>query len=309
MSGSLLARPLRGVVPVAPTPFDDDGEVDYAGQLRVLDFLVDAGVDAICVLANYSEQFSLTDAERARLTTLCLDHVAGRVPVVVTTSHYSSRVAAERCRQAQAAGAAMVMLMPPYHGATIRPDEPEIFNFFQTVAVAIDIPIMIQDAPVSGVSLSATFLARLASEIDNVQYAKIEVPSAAAKLRDLVARAGDALPGPFDGEESITLLPDLDAGATGTMPSAVQPELLRVIVERYQLGDRPGAIELYERSLPLILYENRQCGLRAAKVLMHEGGIIGCELARAPMPTLHPATRAGLVALAHRIDPLILRWA
>ena len=127
----------------------------------------------------------------------------------------------------------MVMLMPPYHGATIRPDEPEIFDFFRTVADGIDIPIMIQDAPVSGVALRTDFLARLAREIDQVQYVKVEVAGAAAKLRGLIALAGDALPGPFDGEEGITLLADLDAGATGTMPSALQPDLLRPIVQRF----------------------------------------------------------------------------
>jgi 2-keto-3-deoxy-L-arabinonate dehydratase len=306
---STLKKPLRGVVPIAPTPFDEQDEVDDAGQKRVLDFLIDAGVDGICILANYSEQFSLTDAEREHLTTLILDHVAGRVPVIVTTSHYSSKVAAERSRRAKQAGASMVMLMPPYHGATIRPDEADIFQFFRGVADAIDIPIMIQDAPVSGVTLSAAFLARLAREVDQVQYVKVEVPSAATKLRDLVAQAGDALPGPFDGEESITLLPDLDAGATGTMPSALQPDLLGAIVRRYQTGDRSQAMQLFERSLPLILYENRQCGLRACKALMQEGGIIACERVRSPMPALHPATRTGLLELARRLDPLIMRWA
>src|SRR5258708_31756768 len=130
----MLTTPLTGVAPIAPTPFDESDEVDYAGQTRVIDFMIDAGVDAICVLANYSEQFSLTDAERERLTTLILDHVAGRVPVIVTTSHYSRKVAAELSRRAQAAGAAMVMLMPPYHGATIRPDEADVAAFFAGVA-------------------------------------------------------------------------------------------------------------------------------------------------------------------------------
>jgi 2-keto-3-deoxy-L-arabinonate dehydratase len=303
------SRVLSGVVPVAPTPFDDDDEVDYAGQKRIVDFLVDAGVDGICILANYAEQFALTDDERERLMTVVLDHVAGRVPVIVTTSHFGTRVAAERSRRAQAAGAAMVMLMPPYHGATIRPDEPEIFDFFRSVADRIDIPIMIQDAPVSGVALRTDFLARLAREIEQVQYVKVEVAGAAAKLRGLIAQAGAALPGPFDGEEGVTLLADLDAGATGTMPSALQPDLLRPIVQRFKDGDRPAAVALYERSLPLIQYENRQCGLRATKVLMHEGGIIACDRTRAPTPALHPATRAGLIELARRLDPLVLRWA
>ena len=304
----MLSTPLSGVAPIAPTPFDEYDEVDYAGQARVIDFMIDAGVDAICILANYSEQFSLTDDERERLTGLILNHVGGRVPVIVTTSHYSRKVAAERSRRAQQAGAAMVMLMPPYHGATIRPDESDIVGFFAGVADAVVIPIMIQDAPVSGVNLRAAFLARLAREIELVQYVKVEVPGAAAKLRDLIAQAGDTLPGPFDGEESMTLLPDLDAGATGTMPSALQPDLLGAIMQRYGAGDRPGAVALYERSLPLILYENRQCGLRACKALMQEGGIIACERTRPPMPPLHPATRAGLVELARRLDPLVLRW-
>jgi 2-keto-3-deoxy-L-arabinonate dehydratase len=300
---------LHGVVPVAPTPFDEHDEVDYEGQRRIVDFLVDAGVNGICILANYSEQFALTDAERERLMTTVLDHVAGRVPVIVTTSHFGHKIAAERSRRAQQAGAAMVMLMPPYHGATIRPDEPQIFDFFRGVADAIDIPIMIQDAPVSGVPLRTEFLARLAREIEHVQYVKVEAAGAAAKLRGLIALAGAALPGPIDGEEGITLLADLDAGATGTMPSALQPDLLRPIVEKFRCGDRATSIGLYERSLPLILYENRQCGFQAAKVLMHEGGIISCERPRAPTAALHPATRAGLVELARRLDPLVLRWA
>jgi dihydrodipicolinate synthase/N-acetylneuraminate lyase len=300
---------LSGVFPIAPTPFTDDEEVDYEGQKRVIEFLIDARVDGICILANYSEQFALTDAERERLTAQILSQVAGRVPVIVTTSHFSSRIAAQRSRDAQTAGASMVMLMPPYHGATIRGDEEGVVEFFKAVADGLDIPVMIQDAPVSGVTLSAGLLARLAREIAQVKYAKVEVAGAADKLRTLIALAGEALPGPFDGEESITLLADLDAGATGTMPSSVQPDLLGEVVRAHLSGQRETAIQLYERSLPLINFENRQCGLRATKVLMHEGGIIGSERTRHPQRPLHPATRASLVELARRLDPLILRWA
>ena len=73
-------QPYAGVLPIAPTPFTAGGEVDYDGQRRVLDCMVDQGVDGICILANYSEQFLLTDAERAALTDLCLSYVADRVP-------------------------------------------------------------------------------------------------------------------------------------------------------------------------------------------------------------------------------------
>jgi len=300
---------LGGVMPIAPTTFADDESLDLASQRRALDFLVDAGVDAICILANYSEQFALTDREREELQDLAFDQVAGRTPIIVTTSHYSARIAAERSRQAEEAGAAMVMLMPPYHGATLRVDEAAMTRFLETVASAVSIPIMIQDAPMSGMTLTAEYLAHLAETIPNVLYAKVESAGAAAKLRHLVELAGDALPGPFDGEESITLIPDLEAGATGTMPSAMIPEVLSEIVRRWLGGDHEAATARWEHWLPMIHFENRQCGLRATKILMKEGGIIASEATRAPFGPVPPAIREGLIAHARRRDPLVLRWA
>src|SRR5437016_10985943 len=169
-------RPYRGVFPVAPTIFDDRGKLDLDGQRRCFDFMIDAGSHGICILANFSEQFVLTDRERETVMHAVLEHVAGRVPVIVTTSHFGSRICAERSRQAQSAGAAMVMIMPPYHGATIRVADSGIYEFFRAVSDAIDIPIMIQDAPVSGTALSAEYLAQLAREIRDVAYFKIETP-------------------------------------------------------------------------------------------------------------------------------------
>ncbi len=301
--------PMAGVMPIAPTIFHGDESLDPDGQRRALDFLVDAGVDAICILANYSEQFALSDAERDRFLDLALEHVAGRVPVIVTTSHYSTRIAIERSQRARDAGAAMVMLMPPYHGATLRVEESALHAFFSEVASAIDIPIMIQDAPMSGTPLPPAILAQLAREIPALQYAKVEAANAAAKLRLLVELAGDALPGPFDGEESITLIPDLEAGATGTMPSAMIPEVLGAVVRLWREGSHEAATELWEQWLPMIHYENRQCGLRATKILMKEGGIIGSEATRAPFGPVPLAIRDGLIVHARRRQPLILRWA
>lgn len=300
---------LTGVFPVAPTTFRDDGSLDLASQDRVIDFLVDAGVDAVCVLANYSEQFSLTDAERDEIAERVLAYAAGRLPVIVTTSHFSARIAAERSRRAQELGAAMVMLMPPYHGATMSVPYDLVRAYFHTVAEAIDIPIMLQDAPLSTTRLSAAELAALAREIPNITHVKAEMPGAADKLRAVIELAGPELPGPCDGEESVTLLPDLDAGAVGTMPSCAVPDVLVRVVRAYQAGDRDAAVELWEHYLPMIHFENRQCGLRATKALMYEGGIITSESTRAPVPPLPPPVRAGLLEHAHRRDPLVLRWA
>jgi 4-hydroxy-tetrahydrodipicolinate synthase len=299
--------PYRGIFPVAPTPFKPGGELDLDGQRRVLDCMIDQGVDGICILANYSEQFLLSDEERETLMRLCLEHVAGRVPVIVTISHFSTAIAAERARRAKSTGAAMVMLMPPYHGATLRADEAGIVEHFARVAEA-GIPIMVQDAPISGVALSVPLLVRLAKDVPAVRYFKIETPGTAAKLRSLIAAGGEAIVGPFDGEESITLMADLDAGATGTMSSALLPDLIKPVLMHYFDKRRAEAVAQYARVLPLINFENRQCGLRATKTVMAAGGVIRSDAVRHPLEALHPATREGLLELAREVDPLALRW-
>jgi 2-keto-3-deoxy-L-arabinonate dehydratase len=297
-----------GLFPVAPTPFTEAGDLDLDGQRRVMDCMIDQRVDGICILANYSEQFVLTDAERDTLIDVCLSQVAGRVPVMVTCSHFSTRIASERAQRAVAAGASMLMLMPPYHGATLRVDENAMFEYFASVAQAAGVPIMVQDAPLSGVTLSVSFLARLARELPLARYFKIEVPAAAAKLRALIAAGGDAIEGPFDGEEAITLMPDLDAGATGTMSSALLPDLIGPVLDAYRAGERREAQQRYASILPLINFENRQCGLRAAKTVMMEGGVIKSDAVRHPLEKLGAATRTELLELARAANPLALRW-
>ncbi|MCA1397626.1 dihydrodipicolinate synthase family protein [Bradyrhizobium sp. BRP56] len=305
---AVAKRPYRGVFPVAPTIFDANGNLDLDGQRRCVDFMIDAGSHGICILANFSEQFVLTDAERETVMHTVLEHVAGRIPVIVTTTHFSSAVCAARSREAEAAGAAMVMIMPPYHGATFRVGEPGIYEFYRVVSDAINIPIMIQDAPVAGTPLSVDFLARMAKELANIRYFKIEVPMAANKLRGLIEKGGAEIEGPWDGEEAITLMADLDAGATGAMTGGGYPDGIRQIMDPFFAGRRDEAVGAYARWLPLINYENRQCGLQACKVLMREGGVIKSDAVRHPLQPLHPATRAGLIEIARTLDPVVLRW-
>ena len=193
-------------------------------------------------------------------------------------------------------------------GMSARADENLMLQHFARVTEATSVPVMVQDAPLSGVTLSVPFLIRLAREVPAVRYFKIEVPGAAAKLRNLIETGGDAIEGPFDGEESITLMADLDAGATGTMPSALLPDLIKPVLTLHRAGRRKEAAAAYAHILPLINYENRQCGLRATKAVMAAGGVIKSDAVRHPLEALHPATRAGLLELAAAVNPISLRW-
>jgi len=302
-----MSRPYKGIWPVAPTPFHTDGTVDYEGMKRVLDLMVDQRVDGICILANFSEQFLISDDEREKLTRLCLEHIAGRVPVIVTISHFATQIAVERAQLSKDLGADMVMMMPPYHGALMKGSADQTFEQFAAVG-AVGIPIMVQDAPLSGVDLPVPLLVKMAQEIEMVKLFKIECARAANKLRALIAAGGDAIEGPFDGEEAITLLADLDAGATGAMTSAMIPDQIKPVLTHHAAGDRAAAVAAYARVLPAVNHENRQCGFISAKAAMVEGGVIKSDFCRHPIAPLHPDTRAGLLELIRPLDPIVLNW-
>ena len=296
-----------GIWPVAPTPFHADGSLDLEGMGRVLDCLIDQGADGICILANFSEQFLLADAERDILTRHCLEHVAGRVPMIVTISHFATQIAVERARFAKDLGADIVMMMPPYHGALLKGTQAQTFEQFRAVGEA-GIPIMVQDAPLSGVDLPVPLLVRMAQEIEMVKLFKIECPQAANKLRALIAEGGTAVEAPFDGEEGITLLADLDAGATGSMTSGMIVDQIKPVITRHLAGDVAGATDAYARVAMAINHENRQCGWRSTKAAMVEGGVIKSDFCRHPIDPLHPAIRSRLLDLLKPLDPLVLRW-
>ena len=303
-----MTKPVyKGIWPVAPTPFSADGVVDYEGMIRVLDCMIDQGVDGICILANFSEQFLISDAEREQLTRVCLEHASERIPLIVTISHFATDIVVTRAKFAKQLGAEAVMMMAPYHGALLKGTAEQTYEQLARVG-DVGIPIMIQDAPLSGVELPVDFLIRVANTIDMVKMFKIECAGAAAKLRVLVDKGGAAIEAPFDGEEAITLLADLDAGARGSMTSALIPDLIRPVIFAHMEGRRDEAVEGYSRLLPVINHENRQCGFRAAKEAMVEGGVIKSAFCRHPIAPLHPQTRQALIELMAPHDPVVLRW-
>lgn len=302
-----MTNNFTGCWPVAPTPFKENEDLDLEGMKRVLDCMIDQKVDGICILANYSEQFLLSDDEREILTKLCIEHVAGKVPIIVTVSHFSTDIAFKRAKLAKDVGANMVMMMPPYHGALLKGNADQTFEQFRKVSEA-GITIMVQDAPLSGVDLSVDLLVKMAKEIEHVKCFKIECAQAANKLRALIDKGGSAIEGPFDGEEGITLFADLEAGAKGNMSSAMLPDLIGPLVKNYITGNKKEAETEYNRVLPLINYENRQCGFRAAKTVFKEGGVIKSDVCRHPIPSLDENTKKGLLDLANNYDLIAMKW-
>ena len=199
------------------------------------------------------------------------------------------------------------MMMPPYHGTLLKGNAAQTFEQFNEIN-KIGIPIMIQDAPLSGVDLTVPLLTKMINEIEYLTCFKIESPQAASKIRSLIKNCSSYLEAPFDGEESITLLADLHAGISGSMSSALLPEKIGPVIYNYLENKTEEAEIKYNNILPLINFENRQCGFRAAKTIMKEGRVIVSDFCRHPIKSLDTPTKKILIEMAKKFNLVSLTW-
>ena len=131
---------------------------------------------------------------------------------------------------------------------------------------------------------------------------------ALSKIKALIKNCETKLEGPFDGEESITVYADLESGISGSMSSALLPEKIAPVIENYLNGNKEKAEEIYNHIIPLINFENRQCGFRATKTAMQEGGVIKSDYCRHPIKPLDPITRELLIKFANKYELLSYNW-
>jgi 2-keto-3-deoxy-L-arabinonate dehydratase len=298
----------HGVYPILPTAFDDDGAFDELSQRRLVDFMIAAGVHGLVTLANASEGYAVSDAERDQILRVVLDQAHGRLPVIVGVSHPSAKIAAERSRFAQDAGASGILSLPPFYGEWAT-DAGGVLAYFAALSTAVTIPLMVQDHPLSALPLPPALLARLAKEVENVRYFKIEVPRAPAKFADTLALAGERVLGIFGGMNGLLFVEELARGGCGTMPSGAMPEVFVAVYDAFTAGDRTRAEELFRHYLPLIYLENALGGRNLPKEVLHMGGILSSTHVRIPVPqSWDETTRHRLRELAQRYDLLALRY-
>jgi 2-keto-3-deoxy-L-arabinonate dehydratase len=275
---------LQGVFPIVITAFDENGSIDLDSQRNVVRYLIDSGVHGLGLLANASEAYALSNAERSELMRVIIREVSGRVPVVVSTGSTGTDVAVQLSREAQQEGADALMVLPPYY---VRPDVAGIVHYFQSISDAISIPIMVQDAPLlTQVAMGPQLLARLAREIEHVHYVKVEAPPTAPKITEIVSLAGDSLT-LFGGLNGNFMLEEFGRGARGVMPgSDMIPQFVQ-IWNAFQKGQAAEARALFTHCLPLIRYELQPgLGVSVMKHNLMAAGIISSARVRHPTSTL-----------------------
>lgn len=190
----------RGSYTVCVTPFSDDGlRIDVEGLKRFLSWQIDLGVPGVIMLGTTGEFLTLSDEERAEVVATTVSHVGGRMKVLVGTMNASTPRAVRNSRQAQEFGADGLMVLPPYY---YTPTDDEIFRYYQAIAEAVTIPIMLYNNPVtSNVDMSAALVARLTKAFENVRHIK-ESSQDIARVRDVI-EATDGVMNVYAGERVV----------------------------------------------------------------------------------------------------------
>lgn len=135
----------RGMIPPTLTPMHADGSLDLESLDRLVDHLIDGGMDGLFVLGSSGQVAYLTDAERDIVTSRVVARTAGRVPVVVGTPDMSARRVIDQGRRAAELGADAIVVTAPVYALN---NDGEIGDHFRMVAKGVDVPVIAYDVPV-----------------------------------------------------------------------------------------------------------------------------------------------------------------
>jgi 4-hydroxy-tetrahydrodipicolinate synthase len=297
----------EGVFPIVNTTFRDDGSLDLASQRRLVHFLLDCGAHGLGLFGTASEGYTLSADERSQLTRLILKEVDGRVPVIVSTGHTGTDVAVAISVQAEAEGADGLMVLPPYF---LKPDADGVFEYFRAIDRAVNIPIMVQDAPMmTQVTMGAALLARMGRELEHVRYVKVEAPPTAPKISEIL-KAGGRTPVLFGGLNGQFLLEELARGARGTMPGSDLTDVFVRIWNLWEAGQRREAWQEFTRYLPLIRYELQPgLGVSVMKQNLRAGGVIASDRVRHPTRSLDEIGQREVELLRAELPMRAMTWA
>lgn len=264
---------MQGVFNILATPFDEQGDLDEASLRNLVDFQIAAGVSGLTILAILGEGQKLSDAEWDRVASTVLDQVKGRVDVVVTVTHPSTRTVIERAKRAAELGAAAVMAAPP----TLLRNLDSVATFYDALGDASPIPIVVQDEPATtNVIMPPSFLAGLSHPM-----IKLEEPPVPQKVSRILELRPDARI--FGGLGGQYFLEELERGAVGTMTGFALTDVLVSIYDDFTAGNRDRARETFYRYVPLIRYEGQQgVGLAIRKEILKRRGVIQSATIRLP---------------------------
>ncbi len=282
----------QGAFTALVTPFKH-GEFDEDAYRAFIDWQIEGGIHGIVPCGTTGESATLSHEEHNRVVRVCVEHVAGRVPVIAGAGSNNTREAVELAKEAAEAGADGLLLITPYYN---KPTQEGLYAHFKAIAAAAELPFIVYNVPGrTGVNLLPPTLARMAKDIPQVQGVK-EATGSLRQVAEVVELCGPEFMC-ISGDD-FTVLPLLSVGGCGVISvvSNIAPAAMAGLCKAFREGDMATALKLHLELLPL----SRACFLETnpapAKTAASLMGKMTDEL-RLPMVPLQSENLKALKAI------------
>ena len=298
-----LTSDAKGVFPIAPTPFTDDGAIDACAIDRLIDFYLACGSTGVTVLGQLGEAPKLEHTESVAIARQFIAR-ASRIPVVVGVSAPGFAAMRALTREVMDLGAAGVMIAPPN---TLRTDD-QIVGYYKQAAEAIgaDVPFVLQDYPLTfSVQMSPSVIRRIVMEVPSCAMLKHEDWPGLEKITTLRGFERDGSMRHISilcGNGGLFLDYEMERGADGANTGYCFPDMLCDVVRLHGEGRKEEAHDLFDAHLPLIRYEQQPgVGLAVRKYVMMKRGLLPSAAQRKPAAPMTKTTQQEVDQLLRRL--------
>lgn len=298
-----LTSEARGTFAIAPTPFFEDGRIDFESIDHLTDFYAEVGCDGVTVLGILGEAPKLEGDESLAVATRFVKR-AGRKQIIVGVSAPGFAQMRTLARASMDAGAAAVMIAPPPH---LRTDE-QITGYFRqaTEAIGDDVPWVLQDYPLTlTVVMTPSVIRKIVMDSPSCVMLKHEDWPGLEKITALRGFQKDGSLRPLSiltGNGGLFLDFEMERGADGAMTGYAFPDMLVDVVNLSAAGKRDAAHDLFDAHLPLIRYEQQPgVGLSVRKYVLKKRGKIASDAQRRPGAVMSALARAEVDYLLSRV--------
>ena len=263
---------LDGVVPIIPTPFTADEQIDFDALAACVQFAAKSRLGAVCLPAYASEFYKLSDAERHRAVETAIQTAGDKLAVVAQANHPSARIAAQIAADYEGLGASLISFALPRIFAL---KESDLLEYARTICRAVKLPVLIQDFNPGGPTVGGDFARRLAGDCPNFRYLKLEESLMGPKIRGIIEATAGRI-GVLEGWGGMYLLDLIPAGICGLMPGLAVADLLQQVWQLVHSHKDDEALAIFQVVLPQVLYalQNSELFNWVEKRLLVARGII-----------------------------------
>lgn len=282
----------KGLGVALVTPFNKDGEVNYAQLADLIEYQLVNGADFFCALGSTAETPCLTNEEKLKIKDFIVDRVKGRVPLLLGFGGNFTRQLVADAQGFDFKGIDGLLSVCPFYN---KPSQEGIYQHFKTFADAVNLPVVVYNIPGrTGVNIQPKTLLRLVNDVDNI----VAVKEASGNIQQIDAIL-DGKPADFDvisGDDPITyeLISMGGVGVISVMGNAF-PGLFGKMVHLLQKDQVSEALKIHRRLFEfykLLFVDGNPAGVKA---LLSEIGLIDNNL-RLPLVPVRKETEEQIKA-------------